>query len=137
MPVDLRNYLPSTLEEAVSYLYSQATPEEHEYMRASEPEQNHQLLGRAIRNEWSLWQGDGMLRTHFMQCYGLDHADDMSSMILTGLYCKVRGMPYDPAEDANHFRHHWHEPSTIVANMAASPWSRFWRWFFGGPPFPA
>jgi hypothetical protein len=123
------NYIPPTLEEAIDYLYKCCDEKDLEFIRTegkSEEEEMkgfdgkvfnlnlygytmHHGYGQMIRNAWGLWNGSE-LKNHFMERFGLGHADDMSGLIIEGLEAKVREQPYteDMINDrVEQFKNHW------------------------------
>jgi hypothetical protein len=60
---------------------------------------------------WNLWGArpgvSTVLCDHFKTRFGLGCADDMSSMILKGLWAKVRGEAYEADADAAYYHAFW------------------------------
>lgn len=59
----------------------------------------HHTLGRYLRNEWRLWEDGTPLRTWFLS-HGLEHADDMSGIILAAWWHRLN--------DSDKFDFEWH-----------------------------
>lgn len=97
---------PTTLEEAVLTVYDRLDAEDLEYIREEGTTLLHHGLGRVLRNAW-LWNEDHPLHQHFNTRFGLGCADDMSSMILSGVEAKAKGQLYDTAPDVERFKKHW------------------------------
>lgn len=75
---------------------------------------NHRGAGRYIRNHWSLWtnpQYDTPLRDHMLEL-GFTHADDMSSAILQGAWCKHHGLEFDLEASVQEFKEYWENMTT-------------------------
>lgn len=65
----------------------------------------HHNLGRNIRNNWKLW-GRGKLYKYFLDM-GLDHPDDMSSVILKALWHNIHDEPFDPKPEILKYKQFW------------------------------
>lgn len=53
----------------------------------------HHTVGMMLRNGWSLWDTDSVLVKWFKENYSIDHADDVSGLILDCLVRDVQGLP--------------------------------------------
>lgn len=103
-----RRRIPSTLDEAIAVLERELAPEILLDMREepqSDMAQYHHGLGRQIRNRWGLWSGSP-LKDHLVGL-GLEHADDMSSLILTSLRRHLRGEPLQVGEQVRKHQEYW------------------------------
>lgn len=67
----------------------------------------HFTAGMALRNEWSLWDKDTILVKWFKENYGIDHADDISGLILDCLTRDIQGKPRRDKELAKRYIDHW------------------------------
>lgn len=103
--------IPATLDEAIDRLFGNLSPEEHSMIASTDKcaIRLHTSVGMGLRNEWGLWSGSP-LKTHFEETFGLHHADDMSSMILDGLECRVKGLPFNPKGKAKESFDYWAAP---------------------------
>lgn len=99
--------VPTSLDEAINTLYENLSPEAKSYIKFNGADGLHHGYGTSIRNDWRLWESSSPLHRYFNLEYELGHADDMSGMILNGLYHKVIGEPYDDYEDAKYYRDYW------------------------------
>lgn len=105
--------IPETLEAAIDSLYASLSEDEKTHIRTADsaPGQHHMFGGMAMRNTWNLWgarpEASTVLCDHFKSRFGLGCADDMSGMILKGLWDKVCGEAYDPNVDAAHYHEFW------------------------------
>lgn len=127
--------IPTTLEEGIDALVAEldASEIEHIRARADEGEQHHMFLGMSIRNAWVHPKGSP-LAAHFRVVYELGCSDDISTMILKGLWAKVRGDAYDARKDAARYREFWRRQGVDPVTLMVSPrrlWSRF-RALMGG-----
>lgn len=84
----------NTLETAIEYIFPNFEGMD-EYFKQSEDDFSgfcqSQLsggIGMQIRNNLGLWNKEGLLHKHFKEVHGIDHADDMSDMIIRGIYKK-------------------------------------------------
>jgi hypothetical protein len=100
--------IPATLEDAIDAVIAGMDDDSLTFVRSgdSTPGSQHHFAGMGLRNKWGLWH-DSVLAKHFKARFGLGHADDMSGMILAGVWAKVRGEPYDAQEDATHYHKFW------------------------------
>jgi hypothetical protein len=101
--------VPSSLEDAIATLREGlAEADITELRRATfDPAQLHFSVGMLIRNEWSLWDKETILVKWFKQKYDLDHADDISGIILDCLHRDVIGKPRRDSELAKRYIDHW------------------------------
>lgn len=67
----------------------------------------HHSLGRWVRNTYALWAPESKAHTYMKNTFGLDHADDMSSIILGAYTARLRGNEYNPWPDVKRFKAHW------------------------------
>lgn len=83
-----KNYIPKSLEEAVSQLdvlFSDSTKNKINDMTEDEFLANsHFTTGRWMRNKWGLWSGKKL--GEYFNNLGIYHPDDMSGIILTTYY---------------------------------------------------
>lgn len=81
------SFIPSSLEECFEALERMTSEEEQKAFLARGRDKVfmlHHSTGRWIRNNWGLWKGSA-LKTWFEE-QGVEHADDMSGMILRGFW---------------------------------------------------
>jgi len=74
--------VPCNLDEAVELLKEASSIKEQGVLKKMESNQLHHSLGTVIRNEWSLWYSDTIIVQWFKRTYKLDHADDLSGIII-------------------------------------------------------
>lgn len=77
--------------------------------RKFNPSQLHFTVGMFLRNEWSLWEKDTILVRWFKENYGIEHADDISGLILDCVYRDTIGEPRQDKEIAQKCIQHWKE----------------------------
>lgn len=101
--------VPINLDEAVTILKDGMLPADIlEFKKDTfSPHHLHFGLGVMLRNDWSLWDRDTRLVKWFKEKYGIDHADDISGLILDCLYRDIVGLPRREKELARQFLEHW------------------------------
>lgn len=65
----------------------------------------HLNFGMWMRNEWGLW-GDSKLAKWF-KSQGIEHADDMSGIILDSYHRKLNNKPIDLENQIESYKNHW------------------------------
>lgn len=113
-----KNWVPSTIAEAVDNIVAGADEEERKYIKESTPESNHFFGGMAMRNGWKLWEKETPLKRDAVETYKIAHADDISSLILDWAWAKVRGEEFDAASACERFHTHWREQSGMSSLQA-------------------
>jgi hypothetical protein len=68
----------------------------------------HHSLGRWMRNEWGLWSQQGGLYDWF-HSIGIEHADDMSGMILTSAHRRYNKVELDLEGQKDEYVAYWKE----------------------------
>lgn len=104
--INLNEKIPSSLEEAVDLICSKLDKEEIEFIKGEEPTAAHFFFGMSMRNAWGLWH-DSVLAKYFKQVWGLGHADDMSGMILSALFAKIKGEKFLAKEESQRYKDYW------------------------------
>lgn len=102
--------VPSNLEEAVSLLKDALDENEKAVVKNIIVTKLHVLhvsVGQCIRNEWSLWERKNVLPQWFKKQYGVDHADDVSAIIIECVVADLLGRPRKDKELAKEFIEHW------------------------------
>ena len=103
--------VPVTLDEALTLLKEALSPEETAELKKMLSSQLHFSLGMHLRNAWSLWDKDSKMGLWFLQTYGVNHADDISGIILECLINDLCGEPRKDKELAKRFIQHWQKQS--------------------------
>lgn len=75
------NYIPKNLEEAIKYLDKELLQEDKDYLIKNGAISVHHSLGRWIRNNWNLWNGESEIKESLLKL-GYSHPDDMSNYII-------------------------------------------------------
>ena len=99
--------VPATLDEAIRLLQEAMTSQEIKEVSKLESSELHFSLGMYLRNQWSLWDKDSIINTWFRTTYGVDHADDVSGIILECLINDFNGQPRKDKILAKKFIEHW------------------------------
>lgn len=103
--------VPTTLDEALTIIKEGLEPQDVEDIKdkKSTSTQCHFSIGMFLRNEWSLWQQDTILVKWFKENYGIDHADDISGIILECLWNDIRGEPRKDKILSERFIEYWNK----------------------------
>lgn len=80
----------------------------------------HHNLGRWIRNKWGLWLDESPLKSHMKLRFGIDHPDDISSIITMCSWQRMKRLPLTPMVFANSFKDYWEEVDSKFAGGGAS-----------------
>ena len=101
--------VPTDLEEALKSLKEGLTPEDVKDIKKDDfaAAAVHFTVGMMLRNEWSLWDKESILVQWFKKTYNIDHADDISGLILDCLTQDIREKPRQDKELAKQFIEHW------------------------------
>lgn len=100
--------IPINLDAAVKRLDEMISDEDREWVRAAkEPRmvQAHHSFGRWMRNHWGLWSGSCLAL--WFQEKGIQHADDMSGIILDSYWRWVHDEPLRLEEQVKYYRDYW------------------------------
>ena len=102
--------IPKTFDEAVQELFGSLSEDNLQNIRHLNPEQTrafgHHTVGRAIRNNWGFWTGEGEL-FHYMKALGFTHPDDMSSAIIDAVICKAQGKEFNLDAEIQRYKEYW------------------------------
>lgn len=102
--------VPKTFDEAVEELFDTLSEDDLHYIRSLPPNKiralGHHTVGRAIRNNWGFWTGEGEL-FHHMKALGFTHPDDMSGAIIDAVICKVQGKEFNLDAEIQRYKEYW------------------------------
>ncbi len=104
------DFVPSTIDEAIDTIVKGLQPDEIDYIKKNTSSSVHFTIGMGLRNDWSLWEQDTPIQRDFKRRFRLfGHGDDLSGIILEGVWAKVRGKDIEKTleETAERFRKHW------------------------------
>jgi hypothetical protein len=100
--------VPSNLDEAVSIIKDHLDEEDLNYIKSeSNSSSVHFSFGMHIRNEWFLWNKKSKLVKWFKKEYGIDHADDISGLIIATVWRDVKKQPRNCKELAESYVYYW------------------------------
>jgi hypothetical protein len=105
-----QDFVPSTLNEAIDYLYSELDTKDIDYIKSQKSGSVHFSLGMYLRNNWSLWEEGTPFKKDIQTRFGIwGMGDDCSGLILEGLWAKVNGEDVDAilTKTAERFKKHW------------------------------
>jgi len=114
---------PDNLTECFAELKKRLPQEELDRIgRISEKDMvlYHSNLGRTLRNKWGLWTGS-RLQTFFFDL-GLQHADDMSGVILDSFWRHIHNKPILLEKQVARYQKYWkgveiNENGTVVVEV--------------------
>ena len=109
--------VPETLEEAAELIFATMDKDMLKWARATPLYEAlpviHHGFGRTLRNSWSLHEPGTPIKAHVLARLGLwGHGDDLSTLIFTALWGRVRGEPAEVTEaalqlEAEGMKAHW------------------------------
>lgn len=102
-----QDIVPSNLEEAIDILKQSLNPVETSTVKQMTRAGLHMSVGQHIRNAWSLWDKNTILTRWFYKNYGVDHADDISAIIIESMVSDLNNIPRRDKELAQEFIEHW------------------------------
>jgi hypothetical protein len=91
--------VPATLDEAVALFIEGLSIEDVADITNPKTDAIHAHFtwGMMLRNEWELWNKENRIVMWFKENYGLDHADDISGLILDCVWKDVNVQPRNMA----------------------------------------
>lgn len=100
---------PNNLEEAVEILKKHnATPEaKSTIIKLKDTSMLHHGYGTALRNSWNLWVKTSPIVKWFKDTYDIDHADDISGIILDAFIADMQGKPRKTDTLVARYKAHW------------------------------
>ena len=96
--------IPKTLEECYVELEKDKLDDFESWINMKERQaisNAHFSLGQWIRNNWGLWKAEGELYEWFKE-NEIEHADDMSNIIITSFYRHMKKLEIRLEEQFNH-----------------------------------
>jgi hypothetical protein len=101
--------IPNTLNDAINKLYSNLTEKDIKFIKENNHSSIHHFGGMQMRNDWNLWDKEAGINKDVQQRFGLSHGDDVSGLIFSGLWEKVKGNDVDKALQtvADKYKKHW------------------------------
>ena len=103
--------VPTTLDEAIQFLRESFSKGDIKAIKHPDfaGQGLHFTLGMYLRNNWSLWEKDTVLVQWFKKTYDIDHADDISGIILDSCFRDIRGEPRQDKKLAKRYLEHWEQ----------------------------
>lgn len=102
-------YIPKNLKNCFDRLNSMLSEKIIEEIKTKTEKDfttsSHFGLGLWIRNNWGLWQGSRL--HHFFKAKGIFLPDDMSEIILTSYYRKLKGIEIQLEEQIKYYQEYW------------------------------
>lgn len=108
--MNLANFTPKTLDEAIEHLYSTLTEEDKEFIRNNSHGTIHHFTGMALRNAWGLWKEGTPFKKDIKKRFNLfGHGDDCSGLIFEGVWAQVKGEDVNTVltATAKRYTKHW------------------------------
>lgn len=100
--------IPRNLDEAVEMVKEVLTEADIASIKNGlSPIDVHFTTGMNIRNDWSLWDKGNPLVKGFWERYGIDHADDISGIILDCVWRDILGEPRRDRQIAKENKKYW------------------------------
>ena len=103
-------YVPKNLDDSFVELKRMLRPDfVAEFKETSEEDtaMHHFGLGMWMRNNWGLWRGARLAK--WFNAHGIEHPDDMSSIILDSFWRHLNGQPLQLPEQVAHYKQYWLE----------------------------
>jgi hypothetical protein len=117
---------PTTVDKAIDRIVGGLTEVERTFVRGNTSSTIHFTTGMSLRNEWGLWKETSAIKRDFQKRFRLfGHADDISGLILEGVWASVNGkdVPAALTTIAESFRKHW---TKLKINPETGKGVRYW-----------
>lgn len=102
---------PTNLREALIALDKKLSKEDKIIMQLRTEQEvltcTHHTLGRQLRNDWGLWETKKSQLYYWFKLWGVWHADDMSSVIITSYCRRIKGQPIRLKEQVRKHSEYW------------------------------
>lgn len=104
-----KSSIPTSLNNAIETLFNDLKPEDIEFIKTKNHSMIHFSGGMAMRNNWKLWDRNGDINKDIQTRFGLAHGDDISNLIFSGLWAKVKNENVELALEkcAKDCKNHW------------------------------
>ena len=107
-----KQFKPKTIAEGIEHLHAGLSAEEITYIKKNTPDSVHHTTGQSLRNEWGLWETNNPIAIECRKRFKLfGHADDLSGLVLAGLWAKIRNRDVDKTlqDESDKYIKHWQE----------------------------
>jgi len=102
-------YIPANLDDCIRHIDAMWSDSvKNEVMKMTEEEfisRAHFGFGLWMRNNWGLWAGSRL--AVYFNGIGIFHPDDMSAIILTSYYRKLKGENIRLDEQVKYYQNYW------------------------------
>jgi len=106
----VEKYIPIDLNDAISYFECKWPEKDLNWFKNKEEQEAvaelHFGTGMSLRNSWKLWAGTSEISKYFRDL-GINHPDDMSSIILTSLHRKLNELEIDLDNQIKYYKDYW------------------------------
>lgn len=124
----VENFIPIDLNDAISY-FECKTPKDNLNTFKNKKEDDatsslHFETGMSIRNNWGLWARTSKISEYFSEL-GINHPDDISSIILTSLHRKLNGIDIDLDKQVEFYKEYWAESERKEEERKKQEFSEF------------
>lgn len=104
-----QDLVPTNLNEAISEIVNNLKPSDIKEIKKSKSDacDVHFGFGMFLRNNWCLWDKNSRLVKWFKNKYDIDHADDISGLILDCVWRDVKKMPRRDKKLAKSYVKYW------------------------------
>lgn len=121
-------YIPTDLDDALNYLDCKWSKSDKDTFRLK-PENDatvelHFGTGMGIRNSWGLWKGDSGIAKYFRDL-GINHPDDMSSIILTSFHRFLNGSDIRIEEQVDYYKSYWEKSKIAEINRMKNEFQKY------------
>lgn len=106
---------PTTIAEAVDRIVTGLSDQDRDFIKKNSPSAVHFSAGMAMRNAWGLWKKDSPIKLDAIDKYKIAHADDISGLIHSWVWARVRGEDFDPVKHCDTFHEHWRKTSNMTS----------------------
>lgn len=125
----VEKYIPTDLNDAISY-FECKTRKDVLAEFANKKENKNGIVsvsfgtGISIRNNWGLWARTSKISEYFSEL-GIQHPDDMSSIILTSLHRKLNGIDIDLENQVKFYKEYWAESERKETQRKKQEFSKY------------
>ncbi len=108
-------YVPVDLNDALAELDRTVSEKEKAFRKANRDDDAlmHMGLGQYLRNHWGLWHDSRLAK--WFNAKGVNHADDMSGILLDAWLARLRGEPFDLEAGIRKAQAYWRDAKNAEA----------------------
>ncbi len=107
-------YIPRDLDDCFIQLKKLLSPEDIEKIKNGTEDDLHKYhfgLGMQMRNGWGLWAGSRLAK--WFNARGIEHPDDMSSIILVSFWRHLNQKPIELEQQVKFYQDYWNKQESI------------------------